>query len=511
MARTRQPNILFITGDQHRGDCLGVAGGQVKTPHLDDLADFGTRFDLCICPNPVCQPSRASILTGLMPFTHGVHDNGIDLDPAFGQTGFSAQLARAGYKTGLIGKAHFSSYFTFEPTGTVECVRSSANVPADWNGPYFGFDEVQLVLIGHNIWPPAKPPSGHHYERWYHRDGRGDERTALYFSKARPDSGAAQTWHSKLPVAWHNSTWIANQTIEYIRRHADEPFCLWASFPDPHAPFDAPEPWSYLHQPSEIRLPKNHVRDFDKRPWWHRAILEGEPTGTAETIAIRKNIAKMVPQSDQQLREIMANYFGMISLIDHNIGRMLIALQEMGIADNTYVVYTADHGEWLGDHGLILKGPMPYDGLLRIPLIVRGPGVARNQVVSEPVSTLDVAPTFFEWAGIKAEVPLDGRSLGPLLAGQEEQRDCALDEWWVLPARGGVELQLLTVRTKRFRMTVDLLSGAGELYDFENDPDEMVNVFDDPAYQSHRNQLRRYLEPRIAAMPSQASVQVGTG
>jgi len=136
----------------------------------------------------------------------------------------------------------------------------------------------------------------------------------------------------------------------------------------------------------------------------------------------------MVSQSDQQLREIMANYFGMIALIDHYVGRMLIALQEMGIADNTCVVYTADHGEWLGDHGLILKDPMPYDGLLRIPLIVRGPGVARNQLVSQPVSTLDIALPFYDWAGIKSEVPLDGRSLGQLLAGQDEQRDCPLDE-----------------------------------------------------------------------------------
>ena len=128
---TKRPNILFITSDQQRGDCYGFAGRRVKTPHLDRLAAGGTRFDNCITPNLVCQPSRASILTGQLPLTHGVADNGIDLHPAVGKSGFSGQLDRAGYETALIGKAHFSTGQTFQPTGTPECKTSSANFGPD--------------------------------------------------------------------------------------------------------------------------------------------------------------------------------------------------------------------------------------------------------------------------------------------------------------------------------------------------------------------------------------------
>ena len=123
---TRRPNILLITSDQQRGDCFGFEGRKISTPHLDELARDGTRFSACITPNAVCQPARASILTGQLPLTHGAHDNGIDLDERIGESGFAGALAAAGYATAFIGKAHFSTYHTFEPTGRPECVVSSA-------------------------------------------------------------------------------------------------------------------------------------------------------------------------------------------------------------------------------------------------------------------------------------------------------------------------------------------------------------------------------------------------
>ena len=126
---SERPNILFITADQQRADCFGFAGRNIKTPHLDQLAGDGTRFEACITPGTVCQPARASILTGLLPRTHGVHDNGIDLDPALGEQGFAGTLGAAGYDTGFFGKGHFATYHTFEPTGTPECVKSSARRP----------------------------------------------------------------------------------------------------------------------------------------------------------------------------------------------------------------------------------------------------------------------------------------------------------------------------------------------------------------------------------------------
>ena len=205
----------------------------------------------------------------------------------------------------------------------------------------------------------------------------------------------AQTWHSTLPVAWHNTTWTADRAIEWLKHgRGDDPFCTWISFPDPHHPFDAPEPWSRLHDPKDVDLPKHRKRSFEGRPWWHEAVLTAEPTGDKKGAEIRKSYSRIPEQSDDQLREIIANTYGQIALIDHNVGRILTALDEMGIADNTIVIYISDHGDWLGDHGLILKGPMHYDGLLRVPMIVRGPNVPKGKKVDEPVSTLDLGPTF---------------------------------------------------------------------------------------------------------------------
>ena len=495
---SRRPNILLITSDQQRGDCFGFEGRAVRTPHLDELARDGTRFRACITPNAVCQPARASILTGQLPLTHGVHDNGIDLDAQTGESGFAGALAVAGYATALIGKAHFSSYHTFEPTGRPECTESSADFGPDWYGPYMGFEHVETMISGHNWFLPEKPPRGLHYERWFHCDGRGDEKNALYAANAGETHGAAQTHHSRLPCAWHNSTWTADRAIAWITESRDAPFCAWVSFPDPHHPFDCPEPWSRLHHPDEVDLPVYRQLDLDRRPWWHRAAVENEPVGPAQNVATRKAFSRIPPQSDRQLREITANTYGMISLIDHNVGRILLALADAGLSDDTLVIFTTDHGDWLGDHGLILKGPMLYEGLLRVGLIVRGPGVPAGAIVESPVSTLDISATFLDYAGVSAQLDQHGASLRPLLERAHDSRDFALSEWELLPGRVGVALSLRTVRTATDKMTIDLRSGDGELYDLATDPFEMENRFHDPAYAARRKDL----EEMIRARPS---------
>lgn len=493
-----RPNILLITSDQHRGDCYGFEGRGVRTPHLDRLAAQGTRFSACVTPSPVCQPARASILTGQLPRTHGVHDNGIDLDPAVGGRGFAGTLAAAGYDTAFFGKAHFSTYTTFAPTGTPECLASSASYGDDWFGPYMGFDHAEMMLIGHNWFLPEKPPRGLHYERWYHARGQGDERNRLYLLGRGDTHGAAQTWHSQLPVAWHNSTWTADRAIAWLgrRERHDAPFCAWISFPDPHHPFDCPEPWSRLHDPREVDLPPHRARDFERRPWWHRAAVENEPQGPAENVATRKQYSRLPPQSDAQLREIIANTYGQIALIDHQVGRLLVALEDAGLADDTVVIFTSDHGDWLGDHGLVLKGPMFYEGLLRVGLIVRGPGVAAGRVVAEPVSTIDLAPTFGAWAGAGPGLAPHGQALQPLLAGDDAPRDCARSEWTLLPNRVGVALDLHCVRTRDAKLTLERASGAGELYDLHADPHEMTNLFDDPAHAALRSRMTALVDAR---------------
>lgn len=504
-----RPNILLISADQHRADCFGFEGRNVKTPHLDRLAAQGTHFSNCITPTVVCQPARASILTGQLCRTHGVHDNGIDLKPEVGEKGFAGSMAASGYETAFFGKAHFSTFHTFEATGTPECLKSSAAYPDTWNGPYMGFEHVELMLVGHNWFLPEKPPHGQHYERWFYADGEGDKKNDLYRENAGDTKDAAQTWHSKLPVAWHNSTWTADRTIEWLKhgRTQDEPFCTWVSFPDPHHPFDAPEPWSRLHDPKDVDLPKNRTRDFEGKPWWHEAVLTSEPTGDKKGAEIRKSYSRIPPQTDDQLREIIANTYGQIALIDHNVGRILVALEEAGLDENTIVIYISDHGDWLGDHGLILKGPMHYEGLLRVPMIVKGPGVPVGKRVDEPVSTLDLGPTFFDYGGADALQTQHGQSLRPLIETESATRDFAMNEWELLPTRAGVPLSLRTVRTKTHKMTVDFHSGAGELYDLAADPDEMRNLFDNAGYSDLKDGLMQFMHQRPDdAMPIQTQV-----
>jgi arylsulfatase A-like enzyme len=279
---------------------------------------------------------------------------------------------------------------------------------------------------------------------------------------------------------------------------APQPFCAWVSMADPHHPFDAPAPWCWMHRPEDVDLPKHRSLDLDRRPWWHRAALENTPGGTPESRKVRQEYSRMKFETDAQLRDITANYYGMISLVDHQVGRILAALQEEGLSDNTLVVFTSDHGELLGDHGLMLKGPMHYEGLLRVGLVVRGPGVGAGQVVQDPVSTLDLAATFGDYASTSVDSAVHSTSLRPLLETQPKvQRDHAFNEWRLGPSRCGVALDLRTVRTQTAKLTLELTSGAGEMYDLHNDPHECNNLFDD----ANSRGLREELMQRIMSRP----------
>lgn len=507
---SQHPNILFITSDQHRGDCFGFTGRQVQTPHLDQLANEGTRFNACITPSAMCQPARASILTGLYPRSHGVVDNGIDLPPETGEKGFAGQLAQAGYATAFIGKAHFSSYNTFQATGTPECHLSSPNYADDWHGPYMGFQHTELAVLGHELIEMAQAPKGLHYERWLRSGEHGEERLKRYGERLAPDVGALQTWNSALPVAWHHSSWVADRTVAYLQnqKQQQQPFCLWASFPDPHMPFDCPEPWSRQYHPDEVDLPAVRERNLDRRPWWHRAYIEDKSvdpdldkamrdhTLSLTRLPRRNGRARDYNDSEEQLRHTIANYYGMVSLIDHNVGRMLNALDDMGLADNTLVVFCSDHGEWLGDHGMLLKGPMFYEGLLRVGLLVRGPNVPAGKVLDDPVANTDLGMTFMDYAQTAPNYASHGQSIKPLLETDTASRDFAYGEWDLNPDHWGLDLKLRVVRTQRHKLTLEANSGAGELYDLVDDPLETVNLFDDDGAATIRKELMDMIASR---------------
>ncbi len=510
----KKPNILLITSDQQRGDCFGFEGRSVRTPHLDRLARNGTRFSACITPAVFCQPARASMLTGLLPYTHGVADNGINLDPALGETGFAGTLGRAGYDTAFIGKAHFSTKTTYHPTDTPECNFGSQQYSDDWCGPYMGFEHVELIVHGHlnKARDNKRPPMGQHYERYFFSRGRGDEALDRWATELPPQSGAAQTWHSGLPAQWHSSSWIGDRTIDWLRRRDDaNPFCMWVSFPDPHHAFDCPEPWSRLHHPDSVELPDHRTLDLDRRPWWHEASLTGAPiVDDPEIRKYRMKGQRVPPQTDAQLRDMTANYYGMISQVDHAVGRILDALAASGEDQQTIVIFTSDHGDMLGDHGLYLKGPTLYEGVLRVGMILQGPGIPAGRVIADPVSTLDLAPTFYEFGGIPAPAELQGKSLNPLITGAPNaERTVAHSEWFVHKSRFGVDLNLRTVRTKTHKCTFEMISGAGELYDLANDPTEMDNLFDDPGATAVRRDLEEMMHARPGKLLDSFPPQIG--
>jgi arylsulfatase A-like enzyme len=488
-------NVLLITTDQHKATTLGSYGDRLgATPALDRLAADGTRFAQCRTQNPFCQPARATILTGTYPSTHGVVRNGMDLPLAAECDSIASRLGAAGFSTALFGKAHFASYYPDFPTGRVESVIDSALVPADWNGPYFGFRHVELVTDVHNIrlapdmgrwnWGFGPPPLGLHYARYLFRDGH--EQGLARLRRMQPEAAGAtwdytQTWKNELDEEDHPTTWIADRAIAWLRR-IDRPFFAWVSFPDPHHPFDPPHPWCDRYDPADMGgvLPRAHPEEFERKPPFHQMWTQGF-RGTPIEWA---NPGWALLDERQQLG-ILAAYYGMVSQLDHNIGRVLGALATCGHAADTLVVFTADHGDYLGDHQMMLKGPIHYEALLRVPLIVRGPGFAAGAVVEDPVGTIDLVPTVLRACGLPIPAAIEGR---PVLDGPRE---------WVLTEddimRGAMAFRTLTTRHYRITRNEHDPDG-GELYDLADDPGELVNRWTDPALASTRRDILATLD-----------------
>lgn len=502
----QKPNFILITSDQHRGDCIGAEGRGVRTPGLDQIGANGVRFSTCVTPHPMCQAARASILTGKLPYSHGVRDNGRDLDEQLGAQGLGGSFTRAGYDTHFIGKAHLSSQQTFEPTGRPECYTSAKDFAPDWRGGYMGFENVQMMLRPHHHTKWSEPPEALHYEYWLDQDGGGQARWDNAKDHLQPETAHFQTWRSALDAPWHSTQWIGDRAVDMINAKDDNPLMAWVSFPDPHPPFLAPRPWCDMYSRDEVTIAKHPTLDLDQRPWWHKAFVEDRAKPIkqgAEHNAGGIDWGQKGELTQEALQDLTAIYFGMISAVDAQVIRILDALKAADELDNTYVVFVSDHGEWLGDHGLLLKGPMLYDGLLRVPCLIQGPNIPKGRVIADPVGSIDVLATAADLCGVETG-PSHGRSWRHLW-NDEETRDYALSEYEVDSLRSAVDMDLMTVRSARFRMSTDLRTATGELYDLRNDPDEMINLFDDPGYRAvqreHLDMIRARPKDQIPASP----------
>jgi len=500
------PNILLITSDQQHWNTLGVINPKIRTPNLDRLAREGTRFDRAYCPNPVCSPSRASIITGQYPSTHGCWTIGVKLPETTRTVGH--ELAEAGYDTMLVGKAHFQPLKSVPGSESIECQPTLRDLEfwRGFHGPWYGFDHIETARMHGN-----ESHAGQHYALWLEEKGLTNWRD--YFLQYPPvpndkyagpySTRDAMTWD--LPEPLHPSCWIAERTVANIERSvaADRPFFLWSSFFDPHPPYIVPEPWASAYDPDTMDWGTLEPGELERLPGHFRKTQEGDPdfSGYDEPGGHHLHGFHSHRHDPAELRRSMACYYGMIGLMDREIGRILDALDRLGIADNTLVVFTTDHGHFLGQHGLIAKGPFHYEDLLRLPFVARFPGrIPAGTTRAALQSLVDLAPTFLATAGL----PVPGRMQGIDQTHVWNGTVAAARDHVVVENRHNpTRMHLRTLVTATHKITIYRDGDYGELWDLANDPEERRNLWDDPSAAALKSaMLLRFARAEIGREPT---------
>ncbi len=475
MPNGSRPNILVLMTDQHRFDALGAAGyAHVKTPHLDALAARGALFRTCYVQNTICSPSRATYATGLYPQNHGLWANGVALpaDKAL----ISKTLADAGYDCGMAGKQHLS------PCSIVDEPRLD--------------DGYRVYRWSHD--PIHRSPQNA-YHHWLERNHPEVYQTSVIL--ARRDSEEAGNV-AKGPLALdvvapeaHYSHWVAQEAIDFIgdaSRPAGQPFYFMANFFDPHHPFGAPAEYRALYDAATLPGPVGSRTELDSKPEPQRRYSAKSYGGHAPGFA---------EYSPKELREARASYFAMVSLIDAEVGRIVETLRAAGQLDNTLIAFTSDHGEMLGDHAIMLKGPMMYEGVVRVPLILHWPNaLTGGRVVDDIVQSIDLTPTLLGAAGLANVMPTQGCDLLPLAQH-------AVDDWrpWALTLyrdsghSANPPIHTSMLRWGRYKLVIwhgdpaAARSRDGELYDLEIDPNELNNLYHDES----RAKLREHMKDQL--------------
>ncbi|MCD2262876.1 sulfatase-like hydrolase/transferase [Dietzia aurantiaca] len=495
----RRPNFVLIMADQLRADHLGFGGNAVvKTPNLDTLAARGTEFTRTYVANPICMPNRASLLTSRVPSAHGTRFNGISLDQDANT--FVRALRAAGYRTSLVGKAHLQNY-----GNAPEFARAiTANGPSspgveprrapgwdrwenqelhseglvDMPEDYYGFDHVELA-IDHADY------SGGHYEHWLRAQGFDPAKRTVEHAAQRYD-GWDQVYQPAMPEELYPTSWVGTRSVEAITTAAEsgEPFFLQCSFPDPHHPFAPPGRFYDMYDPAEIPLPETFYDSHEGSSKRIRNMINhrGEQRGG--------EMAPFAP-SEEQFRQAAAKEYGAISFIDEMVGKVVQSLSEAGVLDNTVIIVTSDHGDMFGDHGLLLKMGLHYEGCVRVPLTFTGPGVGASSS-NGLTSSLDIGPTILDLAGVPGYTGIQGHSLVPALTdpGHRVRDALYIEEDQMFDAfRLGIPTQLRTAITDDARVTVLHGSDDGELFDLRNDRNEMHNLWNDPEYADLKSRM----------------------
>ncbi|MFQ5808569.1 MAG: sulfatase-like hydrolase/transferase [Armatimonadota bacterium] len=476
-------NILFLMTDQQHHRTLGCAGNElIRTPHLDRLAAEGVRFTQAFCPTPFCSPTRVSVITGLYPHRHGQNTNTKGREHAVRSDWVTTEdmLFDRGLATAHRGKWHIGPKADFRA--------------------YRGDEAGRGYVTGYGMFQEKHCPAADYPKRegetraW----GRPVEMTDAIVAgrkiwhtlDRRPQQDLSIIGRSVIPPEGLPESLIAEQTIGLLEKHRDRNFMITCSWSPPHALWVTTEPYYSMYDPAAMPLPDN----FDICPeFYHKSAAWrlGNCIGP------------------EGIREYLRCYYGQVSFIDWNVGRILKRLEELGLAHKTLVLFTSDHGDMQGAHRCVGKSvPGFYDAIARVPLLMRLPGRIEPGAVREtPVNLVDVMPTLLDYAGVPAPGGIDGRNLRPLIEGrvQEDPNGPAFCERTAMAPGGWIMRMIWQGEWKYvFRSTA-----FDELYNMVDDPGENVNLVEERKYRAvvremHRrlrDHLARTKEPRLDQVP----------
>lgn len=461
-----RPNILLICTDQQRYDVIGsYLGSAAITPNLNRLASAGTVFEHCYSTSPMCAPSRASIMTGEYPSSHGLWANGVTLPES--RSLVSRELADAGYRCGLVGKLHLAAAFQ----GMTEERLDDGFETFEWaHDPFHGSPEN-----AYHRWLQQNHP-----EHW--AAAQEDVLTpGIKNFKHR------NTRFDEMPTEAHYSTWVSERVQAFLTQEDERPYFVVANYFDPHHPFAAPQEYLDKYPVGSVAAPVGNRDELSTKPARQTDASNSSYVGHGPSY---------VDFSPEELDEVRRTYYAMVSLVDDGVGQILAAAEQRNDGRETLVIFISDHGEMLGDHALLLKGPMLYDVAVRVPCIVSWPGhVPSGERFEGFVGLHDLARTFRVAADLPAYERDQGRDIVAVSRGDMAARPYAWSEYRDSGYSYDPPAMTTMYRTSDFKLVVwhgdpdEGRPATGELYNVVADPDELVNLWDDPEHLTTRMRL----------------------
>ena len=464
----KQPNILFVYSDQHRADAMGCAGNSlIQTPNLDRLASEGLRFSQTWTEGPICQPARTSLLTAQYPNQHGIIGNFTgECDPDW-QT-YPKQLQKAGYTTAVIGKTHYSNW----PMG-----KEKEPAPTDEWLKRFGYDHV-VEEFDRYVHVNYETP----YTEFVRARGDFDVYRNTVKDRFRIGDRHWEGVTSPLPQELDLTSFLAGEAMSWLDEQAlDKPWFLNLALVQPHVPLMADPEWAAFYHDVDIPRTNTHAPQPLSQAW-------------AQHVEVLKKHSHSELLTDEFVLAGARQYYAMVSLIDQKIGELIAKLEATGQLDNTMIVYASDHGEMLGDHGLMAKMCF-YKSSVRIPLIIRPPGDCDGAVYDDPVQAFDMVATMLDAAGASDLPDSDARSLLKVIDGDNTPvRDLVHS---MIRLRPGMPTWV-AVSDGSLRLTYEMDSReCAELFDLDADPEENRNLVREPAYVAKMHVL---LEQSLASI-----------